>query len=365
MGIPLLIIASVTILCLKLKEHHRAISYSSCIITLYKDITFVILLLFFLIESFLDFISYSLFIVPFFFTPPMAYAIEGLLSEKINDYKANVATSVNEIEYYISSLLSSTKNLESNSSQLKNMLIENNSTINECYLISILNIHSKQCEVTDCICKIILEGKNTFNGPQSRKNWILFAKEQLNEFIQKFSKEPRLYITSACLEYYWLKNCFMSLYDLERARILKPSIPVTICVLYILREIEEAMINGEISIFNEIDENRNNLEAIRITRFMKLFNRFLNKLEDCTASYISFWNALLREAPDAALLNRLGNKIFDHMNAIHYLYEKIININLFNTNLLYIYGVFLRYVVFDEITSDRKSACRERVYVLV
>lgn len=338
---------------LRLKEKHQPVCYETYVMFLYRDITFFAMLLVYLIEIYINFISFSLMIIPFFLTPPLAFALVELFSFKNNDLDPSTLTSPGEIESYIFSLLQAIGRDESLGNNQGQGMSREHLTPNDCYLMAMLNVHSQSCESPDCICaELGKEGANAFRTNRRRKNWLLFVKEQLAEFLQRHSKDPQLHITAACLQYYWFNNFFTALDHLARVYALQPSIPVMISALFIHRQIEKDLISGAFASYSDSEGNKNMTEILKANSFLKLFNRFLKKVEFCTANSIEFWSMLTKDTPDVVLLGNIGNTVFDCMRVLRDLYYKITDCDPNNLTFLYIYAVFLKYVVYDEVTAN-------------
>lgn len=330
-------------LTVKIKNFHKAYHYFFDFLAAYRDFTFFLLLVIYIIESFVGNVSYSLLVVPFLLTPLMVYGMEGIFTLRKMSQNPATLSNAAEVENYLYTLLSAVGG--------DNAAKGHTSSASQCYLLAMANYHAGQCENEDCVCRAI-EEESEAGVKVARNDWLLFVKQQLCDAVARFPSEVRLCVFSACFEYYWLDNFLVALEELNKAREMKPSTPQMIVVEYFHSTIEESIITGEISIPNT-NSVRSRLNTKEIDRFIRLFNKFMEKLETCMANNITFWTILAGENIDTSQLNAVGNSIFDLMNQIHDLYVKITACDPNNVNFLYKYGVFLRYVIFDEIFASK------------
>jgi hypothetical protein len=284
----------------------------------------------------------------------MAFALVRLFSFINYDLNPLKLTNSTEIEGYVLSLLQAIGRQDNKNNYRSKRMSKSSFDARDCYLLAMLNTHSQDCEVSDCICKELeIHSLNNTNASQVRRNWLLFVREQLGEFLKKYSNNPQLHIMAACFEYYWLGNIFTALEHLNRVYVLKHSIPSIATTLHIYRKIEKDIISGNFIAKNRGGDGTELAEVIRINTFLKLFNKFTRMIENCTADSIEFWSMLIKDAPDTALLNSIGNKIFECTKKLDELYYKILECDPDNLNFLCMYGTFLKYIVFDEITSSK------------
>ena len=334
----ILLLLSVFDMFMCLKQSHQAFSRSSYILSLYKNSTFIFLLIIYLIEFASDVISHSLIIIPFLATPFISYALEGLFSIKSNPSNAANYTNFKQIQNYIYSLLTSIGKSESTKSNYLNTKVNR---INRCYLLTMLTNHFRICQNQMCVCRSIMgklmQNNNDFKNQQERKLWLCFAKEQLNEFLEKYPKEANLYIVSASLKYYWLNNYFTALIDLSKLKSLYPSISTKITAFYITRLIEEDFMNENCSHLADNIKSSRSYSTIRINRYMKLYSRFIVKMEDCINISIRFWTILLKDDPNPQALIEAGNRVFYYMKQLHQFYKELIQCNPANVNFLFKY----------------------------
>jgi hypothetical protein len=344
--ILLLFLTAVNIF-LRLKNRSIPYKYSAHTISLYKDLTFFTVIGIFLLEYLFDFTSYSLMIVPYLITPFIAYSIVEFMSS--NNEKTVGSLAVGDIENYILSLVLAAECISSDKK------CKEKSIISECYLLSTLDKHKCQCEVKNCICKSIEEktAKGKLKKTQITKdNWLLFVRQQLNEALLKYPKESTLYITSTCFDFYQLKNYFKAIYSLNVARELNPRISYLMTIMYLERKIEESMMSYNLPYLNKPDSEQSKLDPIKIDQTMKIFNRFMEMIDDCTTANISFWNILLSNSPNIQRFNQIGVGIFEYLKQLNTLYTKIIQTNSTNITFLFKYGVFLKSIIFDDITAE-------------
>jgi len=108
----------------------------------------------------------------------------------------------------------------------------------------------------------------------------------------------------------------------------------------------------------EFDEKKNPLRFIRqmntkkLNKFLSWSNEFIEELETCTNTCGLFWSILLQDSPDPARLNTLGIRIADSSKRINKIYNKVIKQGIEDSNFLYKYYIFLKYVLYDE-TCER------------
>jgi len=295
----------------------------------------------------MGFTSYSILVIPYFVTPFIAYSIVKF-NASFNETIRTV-TSVDEIENYISSLILAARKLESNAKHLDKYITS------ECYLLSTLDKHRRQCGTRSCMCQTMEEKSEDGKLKRShisKENWILFARQQLDEFLLKSPKEPSLHLTSACFDYYILKNYFKAIHSLHIAEGLNPSLSLSILIMFTKRSIEESMLAHTLPFIVKPEEDPNKLDPLNVCKAMKLFNKFMGIIDDCTSSNLVFWNILLSSNPNIFHLNQIGANIFGYLKKLNKMYNKAIKINSANNNFLYKYAIFLKHIVFDDIIAE-------------
>jgi len=361
----MLILAALGLLGLffKVKNFRKPYKYSSFVLSLYRDFTFVLLLLIFLLEKVLDVVTYSLLIIPFFLTPFIIYACQELMIIIARRRNLSDISDVEEAEGYIYLLLSTAKKILSHREDLLSAVTnKGDSNINQCYLLSVLNLHTRHCESANCVCKSI-SGRQTLKKRKQiyRNDWLSFVKQQLGEVIQKNPKEPRFLLFLACIEYYYFNNFFLALNALKKAEALDLPIVDIIMFKYAYREIELSMINNQLPFLENTSGRQGLLDVRRLTTSMKLCNRFLERAEDYITACISFWNILLSDVPNTLRINYIGVTIFECMKEINQLYNKVMEVDPNNADFLQKYGDFLNNVMFDEMSAEKVL---ERIRIL-
>lgn len=362
----MLILAALGLLSLfyRVKDFRRPYRYFAFVLTLYRDFTFVVLLLIYLLEKAVDTVTYSLLIIPIFVTPPVIFAAQELIVILARRREPGSLSSVEEAEGHVYLLLSTAaKILSYRDDMASNITDKQNSNVNQCYLLSALNLHARHCESSDCICKEITGRQMLKKRKQIYRNdWLQFVKTELNSALQKHSKEPRLLLLSACLEYYYFSNFFLALAALRKAEALKPPLTEVVSFHFVRREIELTMMTSRLPFLENASGRQGSLNVRRLTKSMKLYNRFLERVEDYLMSNVSFWNLLLTEVPNTQRLNYLGLEIFERMNQINELHNKMVENDPSNVDFLEKYGLFLKNVMFDEIGAEKVF---ERVRILI
>lgn len=317
-----------------------------------------------LFEEIITFQSYSLIVIPLLISPAAVYALQGIFSYKSSQIalvSQQALISVYDVILYVELILQSASILSTKSTNYSiNSNHQNTSKIDSasCTLLTIYSVHTQNCENQECICHK-MEGdvqddeKKLFKKGKiiPEKMWYLFAKQVLNDIINKRNKEAELYITLASIEHLYLKNELMALCILSKAEEIKPSIQITISILYKRRLIEDCMLEKKMDILRDIDSSRI-IDVRRMNKFMQLYNVFIEEIEACTANNLAFWTILLEEIPDTSRLNKVGSNISTFLKKIHTLYFKIMEADSSNMQFLFQYGVFLRYIVFDELTAN-------------
>jgi len=352
---------------LRIKNSHRPYKYWSYFLSFNRDLSTTLLLIIYLLTILLVFDSYSLLIIPFLLAPSMVYAIQGGIAYNYDHLVITNLVTVHQIMEYIYSLLIAADYTNGDS--------HGNNYTSTCHLLTIYSAHIQTCENPECACKMIenqlnsgpaavYRGLNNNNNQSrymlskgrliDRKTWILFIRQQLNDILSKNSKEAKLFILAAYLEYYWLNNSFMALTLLAKAEDLHPSIYITMSIMHLRREIEDLMISKQLMVLkgNDANANKTLFDARKINKFMKLYNKFMEEVESCTSSNIAFWTILLDDTPDTRKLNNVGNNISTYLKKLHTLYIKIMEADSSNINFLYKYGIFLRCIAFDELTAN-------------
>jgi hypothetical protein len=300
-------------------------------------------------------VTYSLLIIPLFLTPFIIYTVEELIIIFARKRNMNDISDPKEAEGYIYLLLSTAiKILNYRDDLTSSATDKENSNVNQCYLLSVLNLHTRHCESANCVCKSI-SGRQIFKKRKQiyRNDWLLFVKEQLEELIQKNPKEPRLFLLLACLEYYYLDNFFLALNTLKKVETLGVSIVDVITFKFIHREIELSMISNRLPFLENTAERQGLLDVRRLTKSMELHNRFLEKAEDYITACMSFWNILLSDAPNTLRINNIGSSIFECMKEINDLYNKLMEVDPNNVDFLQRYGVLLKNVMFNDMLADK------------
>lgn len=342
-----LLILTLASTILRLRHRQIPYKYSPHLVSLYRDITFFLLMAIFMLEMLLDYTSYSLLLIPYFVTPFIAYATVEFRASAGKG--ASALGCAEEVESYVTSLLLAAKKI---SSDRKHREISSES---KCYLLAMLDRHIRKCETAACICRTMEEkaGQGRLRRVQiSQAKWIAFARQQLGDSLLRFPKESSLHVAAACFDFYFFKNYFRAVHSLAAAQELGPPATQLMTILYVEREIEEAMIGHKVPFIVRPEEDPNKLDPLGINRGMKLFNKFMEMLDDCTASNVSFWTLLLSSSPNVLQLNRIGAEIFEYLKRLNEMYNKFIECNSSNVTLLFKYGVFLKFIIFDDITAE-------------
>jgi len=357
--------------------------YYVYLLFLYRDITLFILAVLVLLHDLLDIHSYILYAIPVLSLLGV-YAFESMMSYRIfliiKAKGPQELNSTNEGLLYIETVLRNSSFIKGNTMQNRGIAVYNEGTKEaERILYNILAAHQKDCEDTGCLCKEIFTIKSKLNSESNNntnlsrvplgvdeKGWKQFGKKLISDLIAKYPRHTSLYILSACVEYNDLRNKYKTLFNLRKAEEMKPSLAEQLDINYLQDLVEQKMMGK--SYASLIEENSNarwhagtsnitdSVSTKRLNRFMTLYNKFMDDIETCSNNSVNFWNILLMDSPDPEKLNAMGNSISASLKRIHTMYNKAIETNTVTLNFVFKYCIFLRHIVYDDITANMVSS---------
>ncbi len=152
-------------------------------------------------------------------------------------------------------------------------------------------------------------------------------------------------ILMAEIEFYLFKNHYAALCQLELIAGRKPRLE-TQQRAYNLRR----TISAGLDLWASEEESAQTLAAMEYLRY---YQRFLDRVEDATESTIKFWSTVRQDEPSASDLNGLGKLLFRSKYKVMKTVEKISRIASNHLEFLVRYGLFMRFVMHDLITSEQ------------
>ncbi|MDR3549505.1 MAG: hypothetical protein P4M11_14770 [Candidatus Pacebacteria bacterium] len=350
-------------------------SYLSYLLSMYRDVTFFGLSLMVLLHYFLDISAYTPYMIPAV-SILCVYALESILIYRA--FLLNPVASPQELNsvtdgmVYIETILRNSALVGSGSET--GTFRGDEAKEAERLLYSMLAAHHRTCEEVNCVCRDIdavqvnVSNVDAEHRPRvvaklvDEQGWKRFGKRQLNDLINKYPRNAALHIFLACVEHYDLKNKYKTLYNLRKAEEMRPSPSEHLDIMYIQTQVEGdmALKKNDLTFAGNRQQNWGSsgvqLSASRLYKFMQLYNSFMEEIEICTSSSVNFWTILLQETPDAEHLGVIGNSISTSLKRIHNIYMKPVRKNTASTNFLFKYCVFLRHIVYDDITADMVSS---------
>ncbi len=235
-----------------------------------------------------------------------------------------------------------------------------------CTLVGLLAIHEQACQRATCDCRRLIAslagsergnealqvGENVYLQyeelpPAVRDSAIAKATRLLiDELVTHTSKEEELAITMAETDFYVFGNFYTSLQQISQIEVGKPRFMMRQRTYNLRRVISMGMQHSEAS---KEDPER----TLASLKYLKYYHQFMDEVEDATESTIKFWSIVSEEAPSSNILNSLGKALFkckyDATNTV----EKISSIATNQIEFLVRYGLFMRFVMHDLISSEQ------------
>ncbi len=177
--------------------------------------------------------------------------------------------------------------------------------------------------------------------------WYQFVIVLISEALVKYQRNPAIHLQIAYLYYYLLKNPYMALYCCHVASTLRPAFYVTFQLFHHMRRIEKMLGDaGSISECSSVNVTTN-------IEYMSLMNQFVNTAETCGHDYATFWSLLVENEPNTAKMCLNARNVARGIQEVHKLCGRIEGLNDKSLIFLYKYGLFLKFVVHDEIEAAK------------
>ncbi|MDR3548364.1 MAG: PAS domain-containing protein [Candidatus Pacebacteria bacterium] len=241
-------------------------------------------------------------------------------------------------------------------------------------LTGLLVMHSNTCQTEGCQCRaLILQlitpgaaegGQQSLAGDaaMTESTAVYLSESSLPSGINKgpvkevltilvgdvathIQKGEELDTQMAELDFYYLRNHYMALKRIAQVEAGKPRLTVRQRVYNLGRSIAMGFER-----WTEEDDPEKTLLALD---YLKHYHKFLDQIEDSIDSTVKFWSIVLEEAPSSEKLSELGKVLFDCKYKTTKTVEKLTHLASNNIEFLVRYGLFMRLVMHDLITSEQ------------
>lgn len=146
--------------------------------------------------------------------------------------------------------------------------------------------------------------------------------------------------------FYFFANSYLALEQLSIVETRKPSLllkqriyNLNRIISFGIAEIEEIESDGE--------------STLASIKYLKHYQKILNQMEDSTELTTKFWSILLQDKPSSNSLNAIGKNLFESKYNIIQTAEKIYEISDKHLEFFVKYGLFMKFVMHDTVTSDQ------------
>lgn len=164
--------------------------------------------------------------------------------------------------------------------------------------------------------------------------------------MAQFSKNKVFLVMLAEIFYYYFANAYLALEQLAIVESRKPSM----LLLQRIYNLKRAISVGIEQIEDSDNEGESTIASIN---YLKLYQKILDQMDDSTELTINFWSSLLQDKPTSNALNSLGRNLFKSKYNIAQTAEKILNVTSNHLEFFVKYGLFMKYVMHDNVTSDQ------------
>ncbi len=243
-------------------------------------------------------------------------------------------------------------------------------------LLGLLAIHSWTCQTAGCPCRELIEEAIRPGGNDRR--WLLgreaaglqesqevrFTEQQVpdsrgrsavtriirllvDELSSQTVKEDELGVLLAEAAFYFFGNFYVALQRIAQIEAGKPRL-IMRQRTYNLRRVISLGISKSAG-----PEELSKEGALAALEYLKHYHRFLDEVEDATEATVKFWSIVMEEAPSSGSLNEQGEKLFELKYSSIKTIDKISDVAYHNLEFLVRYGLFMRFVMQDMVTSER------------
>ena len=168
----------------------------------------------------------------------------------------------------------------------------------------------------------------------------------VEEAIKKIPGSVALRLFLAAFLYHNLNGSWKAVYLLKEVENLKPSLRHRMAARRLITTIE-----GDFRAEEELQKKENYVKTENILDFEKAFTQFMAFVEKATQMNFEMWKELVNKAPDSKKVMVLGKDILVIDKTVRERYEKLEEFNLQTTQILLVYGGYLRDVIHDESNS--------------
>ena len=224
--------------------------------------------------------------------------------------------------------------------------------------------HSRYCSLTDCACNGLIEkyrGEFDETLHENRRSYLSKAdlpaslqdsfifkaiKILVGDVALKFSKNAEFALLMAEIEFYYYANYYNSLKQLHAIESEHSNIYLMQRV-YCLRR---AIIIG----FKDNAEIEKESEGILASiEYLRLFRKFLEKIEETYELNQKFWNSLLEPLPNSEKVNAIGKSLCLLKFSILGLSHTIWDISSNHFEFLLRFGLFMRFIMQDKSAFEQ------------
>jgi len=232
--------------------------------------------------------------------------------------------------------------------------------MNSIQLYNFLKPHTDKCVKASCECHEVIKSTLIAAPTILKKNLDVYIDDKkfpmifrtgssqqvlkflLNDLEINNSKNDNFTILLAEAYFYYLGNFYYTCQQLNALSLRKPSLLVRQRVYNLYRAIDMAM----------EDPQKDPDKLLAAISYVEHYNSFLQQLEDSSELTIQFWSVLLSDQPSSQKLNLLGRKLFSAKLKLMKTVENISTLTSNQLEFLIRYGLFMKYVMQDTITSE-------------
>ncbi len=166
----------------------------------------------------------------------------------------------------------------------------------------------------------------------------------VSELAGHAARAEQMEIQLAELDFYHFRNHYAALRQAAQLEAAKPQLG-TVQRIYNLRR--------AISIGFEKWKDEDPEKTVEALEYLKAYHQFLDEVEDSTECTIKFWSTVAEDTPSSNRLNELGKLLFECKYKAMRTVEKLNRLSSNNLEFLVRYGLFMRLVMHDLITSEQ------------
>ncbi|MDR3548445.1 MAG: PAS domain-containing protein [Candidatus Pacebacteria bacterium] len=239
-------------------------------------------------------------------------------------------------------------------------------------LSGLLLIHSQRCRNAECDCKKLISEfrKASSQGPllgihatMKQCEVVYFCADQVPQGIKEGAvmramqilvddassnavRGEDLSMAQGEVAFYFVANFYAALQRIGQIELAKPRLLMKQRTYNLRRAISMGFDRAAL----ETEDPEKTLSSLE---YLKHYHKFLDQVEEATEATIKFWSIVMEDAPSSNKLNDLGKSLFKCKYKSTKTVEKISSLASNHMEFLVRYGLFMRLVMHDMITSEQ------------